>query len=180
MVMRAFHILYFLICLGAVGSCKPESTTNQETATLTTTPEGTASEAQSPQPSGEPAGALPPNSSGDPEGHDYTFLTHQLFHITGAYVPGKDPKEKPYESQWIDLDPNGTYKYGAHQKETYTGKWSYNHDIGTLLLRPNVTSITPAEWKVQHNDDMMVWVGTRTYGNNGIQLRLERKKTLPE
>ncbi|HJW30274.1 MAG TPA: hypothetical protein VJ508_13620, partial [Saprospiraceae bacterium] len=113
-------------------------------------------------------------------GHDYTFLPHELFIVNGAYVPGKDPKDKPYQGVWIDLQPDGTYKYGRHKQTLYTGTWAYNHSVTTLLLKPDGKKDKNSEWHVQFNDQMMVWVGTRTFGDNGIQLQLLRRTELPD
>ncbi len=173
-VMKAIPVLSFLLGLVFLVSCKNENTTpgaEGSTAQAVTAAPASAGE--------QPAAASAPNAGGDPEGHDYTFLTHQLFHITGAFVPGKDPSEKPYDGEWIDLDQSGMYRYGKHQKQTYTGQWSYNHDVQTLSLRPDDPGVKPTEWKVMFNDQMMVWVGTKTFGNNGTQLRLVRFADIP-
>lgn len=115
-------------------------------------------------------------------GHDYTFLTHELFHIGGAHVSGaKDAKEQPYKDQWIDLMPDGTFKWGEHKAELYAGTWTYNNDSELLNLVPNPGSdAKPTEWKVMHNDNMVVLLGTRKHGNNNIQIQLIRSTSLPD
>jgi hypothetical protein len=111
------------------------------------------------------------------DGHDYTFLTDKLFHYTGSF--GGTKGEDIYKDQWIDLAPDGTYKAGKLKEQTHTGKWSYNHDAKILQLRPDVSTFNISEWKVMYNEQMMVWVGTQTYGNNAIQVRLVRSDVLP-
>ena len=118
-----------------------------------------------------------PNVSG---GHDNTFLTDQLFHYDAAFSIGKESTENPYAGHWIDLEPDGTYKSGIKKDQTHTGKWDYNEEMKVLLLRPDDNKFKISEWKVMHNNDMVVWVGTQTYGNNGTQIKLVRRTDLPQ
>ncbi len=113
-------------------------------------------------------------------GHDYTFLTHQMLLYKVSNTTGKDPKEQPYAGQWIDLEPDGTFKAGKLKKQTHTGKWTYSHDAGILLLHPEDKNFKTTEWKVLNNDDMIVWVGTQTYGDNATQIQLIRSDKFPE
>lgn len=114
-------------------------------------------------------------------GHDYTFLTHELFHIGGAHISGsKDAREQPYKDQWIDLMPDGTFKWGEHQAELYSGTWTYNHGTELLKLMPGSGDAKASEWKVMHNENMVVLLGTKTYGNNNTQIQLIRSTTLPD
>ena len=114
-------------------------------------------------------------------GHDYTFLTHELFHIGGAHISGaKDDKEQPYKDQWIELVPHGTFKWGDHKAELYSGTWSYNNDAKLLRLVPGSGDAKASEWNVMHNDNMVILLGTKTYGNNNTQIQLIRSTTLPD
>jgi hypothetical protein len=165
--MRAYNLLYILLCLGLLASCKSESANTSSTETTSTDPE----HEQVPTTHG---------NEKEMQGTDYTFLTHQMFHIRAAIVTGRDPNDNPYKGHWIDLLPNGTYHYGKQQTELYTGTWSYNHDAGILALNPNVDSEKRSEWKVMHNEQMVILVGTQTYGNNGTQMQLIRHADKPE
>jgi hypothetical protein len=112
-------------------------------------------------------------------GHDYAFLTDKLFHYKAANIVGKDPNDNPYAGHWIDMDPDGTYKAGILKDQTHTGRWDYNHEAKVLLLRPDDKKFKISEWNVMHNNDMVVLVGTQTYGNNATQIQLVRKTELP-
>ena len=120
------------------------------------------------------------NSNEISGGHDYTFLTDQLFHYDAVNIIGKEAGENPYKDQWIDLMPDGTYKAGTLKEQTHTGKWDYNHEQKVLQLRPEGSGLKMSEWKVMHNNDMMVWVGTQTFGNNATQIKLIRSAELPQ
>lgn len=158
--MKPIYILFVAASLYLTPGCK-ENSSNVEQEAKT----DTRSNSQQVHP-GAPAG-----------GHDQTFLTDKLFHYTAAHVVGK--KENPYENQWIDLDPDGTFKAGKLKEQTHTGRWDYNVDQKILLLRPDEKSLKMSEWKVMHNNDMVVWVGTQTYGNNSTQIQLTRAEELP-
>jgi hypothetical protein len=113
-------------------------------------------------------------------GHDYTFLTHQMLHYKASATMGKDPKEQPYAGQWIDFDPDGTFKAGKLSTQTHKGVWTYNHDAGVILIQPDDKNFKTSEWKVMSNDDMIVFVGTSTYGDNNTQIQLVRSDKFPE
>ena len=160
--MKAIVLFSLFITLLMIQSCKENATTQQEEAN-TGQRDTTASDRINPV-------------SG---GHDFTFLTDQLFHYDAVNIIGKDPADNPYKDQWIDLMPDGTYKSGTLKEQTHTGQWYYNHDQKILQLRPNDAKFKTSEWKVMHNNNMMVWVGTQSYGDNATQIKLERRADLP-
>ena len=185
MVMRSFYILSFLICLSVWGACKHEAPAQQEPiravdADDTINPPRMESTNSGPRDqsttSTKPAEGA---SNGTPQvgtdmGHDYTFLTFKMFKINGAFVPGKDPKEQPYKDQWVDLEPNGTFRWGKGKEVTFIGNWGYNHDLGILGLQPKDKNQKQTEWEVIYNDDMVVLTGTKAFENHGTQLQLIR------
>lgn len=188
--MRSFYILSFLICLSVWGACKHDTPAQQEPATASTTeasvpdslrinPPAMETSSQRP-PSQAPANSAPAEKTNGTAqadanmGHDYTFLTFKMFKINNAFVPGKDPKDQPYKDQWVDLLPDGTYKWGKGKDQLYTGNWGYNHDARVLDLIPNDRNQKQTEWNVIFNDDMVVLTGTNAFENVGTQLQLIR------
>jgi hypothetical protein len=167
--MKTWYILSFLFIVLSFYSCKQDAA-QQETHDNAATP------------AAEPASNPPVDQQNSPAatgGHDNTFLTHKLFHIKGAYVSGQSAGEKPYHNHWFDLRPDGTYAYGIGKKQTYSGKWSYHEDSKTLSMTPDSKDEKASEWKVMHNEQMVVLVGTRTHGDNGTQLQLVWMDELP-
>ena len=160
--MKKLSILPALMIVLLMIGCKPNTSAVSDEAPATQ--EGTNQTSQT-------------ASSG---GHDYTFLTDQLFHYDAVNIIGKDPSENPYKNQWIDLLPDGTYKTGTSQQQANTGKWDYNNEQKILQLRPDDVDMPTSEWKVMHNNDMMVWVGTQTFGNNNTQIKLVRRTEMPQ
>lgn len=169
--MRSFYIHFSIVFLLGTMACKQEATTVQEGASQSVPGQNTESATQD-------ASKLSDGSAAATGGHDYTFLTHKLFHFKDAYG-GPKGAEQPFKDQWIDFDPNGTFKAGKLKEETHTGTWTYNHDTKLLFLKPDVKSFPMSEWKVMHNEQMMVWLGTQTYGNNPLQVKLVRHDEIP-
>lgn len=169
--MRSFYIHFSIVFLLGTIACKQEATTVQEGTTQSVPGQNTADAAPE-------ASKLSDGSAAATDGHDYTFLTHKLFHYKDSYS-GVKGGEQPYKDQWVDFDPNGTFKAGKLKQETHTGKWTYSHDTKILLLKPDNNNFPNSEWKVMFNDQMMVWVGTLTYGNNPTQIKLVRSDLLP-
>ena len=170
--MKTFYILCCFSFVLTMVSCKQDAATQQASETPVTAVDTVIS-------------ATPQGSSDQPiqpatQGHDYTFLTEKILLYTAAFGGDKNAKEQPFKDEWIDLQPDGTFKAGKLKKQTHTGQWSYNHDTKTLFLRPDTKEFKMSEWKVMHNDQIMVWVGTQTYGDNAIQIKLAKSETLPE
>jgi hypothetical protein len=169
--MKSFYILCCFSFVIGVISCKQEASTQQET---------TGSEASSQV--STLSQQVPNQAVEQPltEGHDYTFLTDKILIYQVAFGGEKSGKEQPFKDEWIDLQPDGTFKAGKLKNQTHTGQWSYNNDSKTLFLRPDTREVKMSEWNVMYNNEMMVWAGTQTYGDNAIQIKLVRSEVLPE
>ena len=161
--MKSFYLLCFFIGLLAFAGCKQKPDSQKAESTGKTQEKSENAE-----------------SKGSEDGHDYTFLTHKMLIYRASSTLGKDPKDQPYAGQWIDFDPDGTFKAGKLSQQTHTGKWKYNHDSGILFIQPDDTKFKTSEWKVQYNDDMVIFVGTATYGDNATQIQLYRSDKFPE
>lgn len=83
-----------------------------------------------------------------------------------------DPGE--YDGVWIDFLPDGSYEYGKGTEVQGGGRYNYHFERGELLMLDNDASEKPTEWSVKSAGDAMVLVGTATYKDNAIQMKLER------
>lgn len=170
--MKPFPFLSFLFSFALLLACKPESGQVQEEPTQNTSPQETPNAATEQAPTAStPAAAV----SG---GHDYTFLTDKILIYKAGF--GGVKGQQLYKDEWIDLASDGTFKAGKLKQQTHTGRWGYNHDVKVIQLIPDNADFPRSEWKVMHNEQMMVWVGTQTFGNNNTQVQLVRSETLPE
>src|SRR6188768_3926730 len=99
--MKSIHLLCLYILALTFMACnqKPDAQKAETTnpSEQTTTPADEKTEAVS-------------KTGEDPEGHDYTILTHKMLHYKTSVIMGKDQKEQPYKGQWIKLDSDGTFK----------------------------------------------------------------------
>ncbi len=161
--MRSIQLFCFLILSLAFAGCSQKSATDKA-----------ANMPAVEQPS-KPATPVDKSQGG----HDYTFLTVKMLQYRAALVPGKDPKEQPFTGHWIKLDSDGTFRSGIYDKQTHTGKWVYNHEATTLMLQPDTKDFKTTEWKVIFNDDMIVFIGTASYGDSGTQIQLTRIDKFP-
>jgi hypothetical protein len=163
--MRILVVLFLGLSLVAF-ACKPEAAQADASGQ---TPETEATRADS----------LSPEPAASANGHDFTFLTHQLWHYSGAIGP-EDLGPEPFKGEWIDFDPNGTFVAGKGKAETHSGTWAYNESETLLGIRPADPAYKPGEWKVMFNNQAMVWVGTEVFGNQSTQIRLVRHADRPE
>ena len=88
---------------------------------------------------------------------------------------GQMSKPGEYEGVWIDFKPDFTYEYGRNSEVLGSGRYHYHFDRGELLMVDNQSDLKPREWSVKSAGDAMVLIGTRTYGDNSIQMKLVRK-----
>lgn len=176
--MRAIWVFVILVSASCTFSCKSDSA-QQENVQQENTSQ--PQEQQDQANDNGSAGKTDDQSASKVEGgHDYTFLTKDIFHVDVSIVSGKDPKEQPYKGVWLDLLPDGSFHYGKFDKTLYSGTWAYNHDMKILAITPNDPNEKRSEWSILANEQMVVLVGTRTYGNNGTQLKLVRSTTFPK
>jgi len=89
---------------------------------------------------------------------------------------GEMSKPGEYDKTWIDFKRDHTYEYGKASKILGTGKYNYLLDRNELLLVDDDASQKPQEWSVKNAGDVMILVGTSTYKDNSMQMKLERVK----
>lgn len=169
--MRSFPFVILLLLQIMAVACKQDaSTTSDESAQASGQTESSAS--------GYPSANTSSDQTAVSGGHDYTFLTNKILIFENS-IGSEKGGANPYKDQWIDLMPDGTFKAGTLKTETHKGVWSYNHDTKTLFIKPHSPDHKMSEWTVMHNENMMVWVGTQTYGDNAYQIKMVWSDELP-
>jgi hypothetical protein len=83
-------------------------------------------------------------------------------------------KEGDYNGQWIDFKADHTYAYGENTNIKGNGRYHYSLDKGLVLMVDNDSSKKAQEYEAKFADDVMILVGTATYGDNSFQMKLER------
>lgn len=87
---------------------------------------------------------------------------------------GEMSKPGEYDGVWIDFKPDFTYEYGKNATVNGSGRYNYHFERGELLMIDNDNSMKPQEWQCKNAGDAMVLIGTATYQDNSIQMKLVR------
>lgn len=77
-----------------------------------------------------------------------------------------------HDGIWIDFKKDHTYTYGKNNIIQGTGKYNYQLERGELLMIDDKPGTKPEEWTIKSADDTMIMVGTATYNDNHIQMKL--------
>lgn len=85
---------------------------------------------------------------------------------------GEMSAPKVFAGVWIDFKDDHTYTYGKRSTVHGSGKYNYHLDRGELLMVDDNPKKKPEEWEVLSSDDTIILVGTMTYGDNYIQMKL--------
>ena len=80
----------------------------------------------------------------------------------------------------IQLLKTGQYLAGRGSEQTHTGNWTYDHQNTLLFLQPGTEDYPMSEWNVMSTNEVIVLVGTQTYGNNATQIQLIKSTVRPQ
>ena len=83
-------------------------------------------------------------------------------------------KEGDFDGQWIDFKNDHTYVYGTNGTTNGSGRYHYSLDKALVLMVDNDSSKKAQEYDAKFAGDVMVLVGTTTYNDNSVQMKLER------
>ncbi len=87
---------------------------------------------------------------------------------------GKMSEPGRYNGVWIDFKNDHTYEYGTRGNIEGGGRYNYHFDRGELVLVDNNKGRRPQEFTVKIQNDVMVLVGTITYGDRNTQMKLDK------
>lgn len=88
-------------------------------------------------------------------------------------------KKEDYLGAWIDFKEDFTYDYGSYSTKEGEGRYHFRTDINQLVMVDNNKGQNPQEWDVKMGGDVLILVGTNTYGNNSFQMKLQRSPEKP-
>jgi hypothetical protein len=119
----------------------------------------------------------PQKGSEEPK-ESYSFLTAGKWYVQFTDVIRRPEARDTFKGQWFDFHKDYTYERGISDKKILTGSYDFDNDKKLLTFTPDNPKLEPiSEWHVMTASDMMVLAGTSLYGNNHIQIKLE--KVLP-
>ncbi len=78
------------------------------------------------------------------------------------------------EDVWFDFHDDYTFEYGSSVGVIGTGKYHYNNDTRIIIMQDDRKDVKPKEFGVTLSGDAMVWVGSKVYKDNHIQMKLGR------
>lgn len=177
--------LLFTLCMGMILiSCSNDNKAAQAQANGEEPSEAVASEPiQDPNDSqarsGSAAPALVPGES-EPVQH----LTKDFWVIEYYVVPGDRVESKRNRGRWWDFKNDGTFVSGQWQETTGSGSWrlGWNPDMKRhVLTMDNVVDSEDSEFEIIFNGDgdASAWVGTKSFGQGGIQAKAIQLLALP-
>jgi hypothetical protein len=76
------------------------------------------------------------------------------------------------DNKWVDFKSDWTYDYGFNREVQGGGRFHYNPDNQVLLMIDNDQTIKPQEFNAKHAGNTLVLVGTPTYKDNNMQIKL--------
>lgn len=114
-----------------------------------------------------------------PTPQKWAMITSDLWHYSFALTVTEVPDHNIYEGYWIDFHDDGTYDKGLYDEKVGEGVFTYNNDKKLITIYPTKGDDSVKEWEVMTNGEVLILVGTNTYGNNSEQIKLERSTTKP-
>ena len=115
----------------------------------------------------------------EPTPQKWAFLTSELWHYDFALTVTEVPETNVYEGYWIDFHDDGTYAKGVYDQTTVEGVFTFDNNRKILRIYPTKGDDKVREWEILTNGDVVIFVGTNTFGNNSEQIKLVRAKDKP-
>ena len=86
---------------------------------------------------------------------------------------------KENSGRWFKFSPDGNFVTGKYQEETGKGKWYYDPKVPSLYFDHHERRDEEFTVKMSSEETVMIWVGTDTFGENGIQAKVGNSTDLP-
>ena len=111
------------------------------------------------------------------------FYTNLIWHYEAAIVINKPEKNKDYIGKWIKFNPDQTLETGFYEGPVSKGKWVLDESNNRLTILEKGSHPTYSEWNIKtssSSDAVMVWVGTKRFGLNNTQIKMQRNNEKPQ
>ena len=86
---------------------------------------------------------------------------------------------KENTGRWFKFSPDGNFVSGKYKEETGKGKWFYDPKVPSIYFDHHERRDEEFTIKMSSEETVMIWVGTTTFGENGIQAKLGNSSDLP-
>ncbi len=106
------------------------------------------------------------------------YFTTRYFTVEAAHQV-RDTSSTFMAGEWFVLSEDWTYRWYKKSSLLHTGRYSFAPDKNLLLLLSDQEDAFPTEWTMGGHDEVVIMIGTSTFRNNDIQIKLEAKITPP-
>ncbi len=103
----------------------------------------------------------------------WTFLTRGYFQKAVQIKSGEVMVDQ-VQGQWMKLLDDYRYQFGKGDSITEFGIWTYDKDRELIHFDNKADRGANSEWKIAPGNDILIFVGTSKYNNNGTQVKWER------
>ena len=86
---------------------------------------------------------------------------------------------KENTGRWFKFSPDGNFVAGKYQEETGKGKWFYSPKLASLYFDHDERRDEEFTIKMNSEETVMIWVGTSTFDESGVQAKLGNSTDLP-
>ena len=107
-------------------------------------------------------------------GNTYPIIEADTWEYKFVYDGDGMSPEGAYDGQWIDFKADHSYVYGENENIKGSGRYHYSLGKGLVVMVDSDVSKKAQEYEAKFAGDVMVLVGTATYGDNSYQMKLER------
>lgn len=109
----------------------------------------------------------------------YSIIDVGVWEYKFEFLSGmKQPKA--IDGNWIDYNQDLTYEYGYYDQIQGRGKYHFDLDTGLMLMVDDDETKPPHEYKLKLVNDICIFQGESTYGDGGMQAKLEKIPQRPK
>ena len=179
MKKKRFLLLHLSLLL-VLGACKNEASTSENAATTATTATAVPTNPSPPIPVLPEVEAI--NQKQPLTTYMINKMTKDLWHYSAVVVINNPEKSKSYFGKWIKFNADNTILHGFYGEAGDKGRWAYDEGKDIITIAEGGNRPAYSQWKVQtssNSDNLLIWVGTTRFQNNGTQMKMVRRAEKP-
>lgn len=177
--MKLINYITLLTCAVVLSCCSNGSTTDQKSGNVSKMEASPTKidKPADPKLRSQALGILAHRIKNYPE--TYAIIEAGVLNYEFVHNGREISKKGAYAGSWIDFKSDFTYDYGTYDTTDGSGRYHFRSDINQLVMIDNSKDQNPQEWDVKIGGDVLILVGTNTYGNNAYQMKLQRSDAKP-
>ncbi len=176
--MNKISCFIFLCALLALIACGTETTKDNNSKGTSIESKLTTQKTANPKLRSQALAVLDHRIKNDPE--SYAIIEAGVLTYQFVYDGRSMSKPDEYAGDWIDFKPDFTYTYGKRKDVMGKGRYHFSMEKMQLVMVDDKQDEDPQEWNIKSGGDILIFIGSRTYGNNAYQMKLERANAIPQ